>query len=86
MRMIGIVTLGVIGFLALSTAFTGLASAQTQQLPSGQYPNVSNLKAFSPEANFMSLPGYLRYLVYQKTGQWITYAEAGRVVTQQRGM
>jgi hypothetical protein len=86
MRMIGVVTLGVIGLLALSTVFTGLASAQTQPLPSGQYPNVSNLKAFAPEANFMSLPGYLRYLVFQQTGQWMTYAEASRVVTQQRGM
>jgi hypothetical protein len=85
MRMIGIATLGVIGFLALSTAFTGLVSAQTT-LPSGQYPNVASLKAFSPEADFMSLPGYLRYLMFQKTGQWMTYAEAARVVTQQRGM
>lgn len=48
-----------------------------------QYPNVSNLKPFSPEANFMSLPGYLRWLVFQQTGQWITYAEAARIVTEQ---
>jgi hypothetical protein len=31
----------------------------------------------------MSLPGYLRWLVFQQNGQWITYAEAARVVTEQ---
>ncbi|MBI4276870.1 MAG: hypothetical protein HY660_00315 [Armatimonadetes bacterium] len=59
-----------------SVVFSGVAFAQ-------QYPNVANLKAFSPEAKFMSLPGYLRYLVHQQTGQWMTYAEASRTVQQQ---
>jgi len=48
-----------------------------------QFPNVANLKPFSAEAGFMSLPGYLRWLVFQQNGQWITYAEAARVVTEQ---
>jgi hypothetical protein len=48
-----------------------------------QYPDVSSLKPFSPEANFMSLPGYLRWLIFQQTGQWITYAEASRIVQEQ---
>lgn len=48
-----------------------------------QYPDVSSLKPFSAEANFMSLPGYLRWLVFQQTGQWITYAEAARIVQEQ---
>lgn len=48
-----------------------------------QYPNVSKLEPFSPAANFMSLPGYLRWVVFQQTGNWITYAEAERIVKQQ---
>lgn len=48
-----------------------------------QFPNVANLKPFSAETSFMSLPGYLRWLVFQQTGQWITYAEAARVVAEQ---
>jgi hypothetical protein len=60
------------------SVFTGLASAQ-------QYPNVGNLKPFSAETNFMSLAGYLRYLVHQQTSQWITPEEANRVVKQQGG-
>jgi len=35
-------------------AFSGVAMAQTT---TGQYPTVSNLKAFSAESNFMSLRG-----------------------------
>jgi hypothetical protein len=60
------------------SVFTGLTSAQS-------YPNVGNLKPFSAETNFMSRAGYLRYLVHQQTGQWLTPEEANRVVKQQGG-
>jgi hypothetical protein len=90
MRKILMLALGV---MILSTAFAGVAMAQTTTpAPSttptttGQYPNVANLKPFSAEANYMSLPGYLRYLVFQQTGQWLTRAEAVRIVNQQRGL
>ena len=56
--------------------------AQTAPGSTGQMPSVANLKPFSIEANFMSLPGYLRYLMHQQTGQWMTYAEAQRAVKQ----
>lgn len=58
------------------------APAQTTPGSTGQMPRVSNLKPFSIEANFMSLAGYLRYLMHQQTGQWMTYAEAQRAVQQ----
>ncbi len=70
----------------LVAVISGVAFAQSTQpsQPSpGQVPTVSNLKPFSPEADFMSLAGYLRYLMHQATGQWVTYAEATRVVKQQ---
>ena len=66
----------VLAVVVFSTVFVGIASAQ-------QYPNVSNLTPFTAETNFMSLPGYLRYLNHQVAGQWITYAEATRLVEQQ---
>ncbi|HLW49237.1 MAG TPA: hypothetical protein VKW09_15930 [bacterium] len=88
MRKIAMLALGV---MILSTAFAGVAMAQTTTpaptttpaTTTGQYPNVANLKPFSAEANFMSLPGYLRYLVFQQTSQWLTRAEAVRIVGQQ---
>lgn len=49
------------------------------------YPNVATLRPFSAQTNYMSLPGYLRYLVYQQTGRWLTHVEAVRIVQQQRG-
>jgi hypothetical protein len=79
------IALLVIGVMVLS--FAGAAMAQTQPAPSqGQYPNVANLKPFSAEADYMSLAGYLRYLVFQQTGQWLTRQEATRIVGQQKGL
>ena len=68
----------IIALIVVSAVFSPTVSAQ-------QYPNVANAKAFSAGANFMSLPGYLRYLVHQQTGQWLTLLEAARVVRQQTG-
>jgi hypothetical protein len=68
----------VMGLLLFSSIFPPMASAQ-------QFPKIGNIKPFSAAANFMSLPGYLRYLMHQQTGQWLTYGEASRVVKQQTG-
>jgi uncharacterized protein YdeI (BOF family) len=90
MRKLTVIALSV---LVLSTAFAGVALAQTPATTpapatttQGQYPDVHSLKPFSAEANYMSLAGYLRYLVFQQTGQWLTRAEAVRIVAQQSGM
>lgn len=68
----------IVGTIAVLMVVGLIAPAFAQQ-----YPNVASLKAFSTEANFMSLPGYLRWVTFQQTGQWITYAEAERIVKQQ---
>jgi len=84
MRKIALLVLGV-----MVLSFAGAAMAQTTPAPAqtqGQYPNVASLKPFSAEANYMSLAGYLRYLVFQQTGQWLTREEAVRIVSQQQGM
>jgi hypothetical protein len=61
------------------------AAPGAAQVPPSGFPNVAGLRPFSAEANFMSLPGYLRWLVFQTSGQWITYAEASRIVREQLG-
>jgi len=63
---------------ALLLGLPRVASAQ-------QYPTVTDLKPYAAEANLMSLPGFLRYLTFQQTGEWLTWAEAERVVQQQSG-
>jgi hypothetical protein len=75
-------SIAVVLAVASGVALAQSPPAQTTPGSTGQIPSVSNLKPFSIEANFMSLAGYLRYLMHQQTGQWMTYAEAVRVVKQ----
>ena len=57
--------------------FTGQpASAQA-------YPNVADLQPFTPSAQYMSLPGYLRWQVFVEQGRWISRSEAVQVVAEQ---
>jgi len=51
-----------------------------------EYPNVLNLIAFFAPANYMSLPGYVRYRVYQKDGQWLSRRVAVSIVRKEQGM
>jgi|WetSurMetagenome_2_1015567.scaffolds.fasta_scaffold1327837_1 hypothetical protein len=80
----------VLAIGVLMGASTMPASAQTADqpaaaAPAGEYPSVSGLQPFAAEANFMSLPGYLRLLVFREQGVWMSYAEAQRVVKAQSG-
>jgi hypothetical protein len=45
--------------------------------------DVTGIRPFSPEANYMSLPGKLRYDTYANTGVWMTREEAVAAVNQQ---
>ena len=66
--------------IGLSVMFGGTAQAQG-------YPQVAELTPFSAEAQFMSLPGYLRWQVFLEQGEWISVPEAKAVVMdQQSGM
>lgn len=47
-------------------------------------PRVENLRPFSPETQYMSVVGFLRYVVYQQTGTWLTYSEATRMLHEQQ--
>jgi hypothetical protein len=63
---------------ALLSAFASpKANAQTQ------YPSVRGVTAFTQGANFMSLPGFLRYQYLLTSGRWISREEAEEAVRQQ---
>lgn len=74
-----------IGFFLLLAVIAGLwlAVGSAPSVQAQQYPSVANLAPFSAEANFVSLPGYLRWLVYQDQKTWISREEAARVVADQ---
>ena len=48
-----------------------------------EYPKVANLTPFSAEAKFMSLAGYMRWLVYLDRNIWISRSEAQAAVNEQ---
>lgn len=73
--ILGIALIAAIGASALLAP-----SAQAQT-----YPQVANLTAFTTQANYMSLPGYLRYRYYLTSRTWISYEEAARIVREQQG-
>jgi hypothetical protein len=47
-------------------------------------PFVAGQRAYSTVTNYMSLSGYLRWLVYQSSANWITVSEASRMVKEQQ--
>jgi hypothetical protein len=47
-------------------------------------PRVENLKPYSAETQYMSVTGFLRYVVYQQTGTWLTQTEATRMLQEQQ--
>jgi hypothetical protein len=62
------------------------SQSSTTQIDLGlvSMPRVENLKPFSPETQYMSVVGFLRYVVYQQTGLWLTTPEASRMLLDQQ--
>ncbi|MDI6772192.1 MAG: hypothetical protein QME77_06335 [bacterium] len=69
---------------AQPTAAAALAPPPAQiDLALASLPRVENLKPFSPETQYMSVAGFLRYVVYHQTGLWLTQNEASRMLQEQ---
>lgn len=43
-------------------------------------PQIGNLRPYSGETRYMSMTGYLRRLVFEQSGIWISYRDAGRLM------
>lgn len=74
------------GALLFGASIAAFAQNDENSLPANPpqtYPKVSNLTPFSAEANFMSLPGYLRYMVYMDDGIWMDRSQAVSIVNNQ---
>jgi len=65
-------------------ALVGVLLALAPAPAAAQHPEVSTLRPWSAETNYMSLPGYLRWLVFREDGVWLSMAEARRIVSQQQ--
>ncbi|MBI3924370.1 MAG: hypothetical protein HY319_02405 [Armatimonadetes bacterium] len=62
------------------TRWTSSAVAPAAVQPTPE--QVAQLEPFTLEANYMSLPGYYRYLVYDQSGVWLTRGQAVAAVDQ----
>ena len=60
-----------------------LIAAATTPAAAGAYPDVSGLQPWTPESNYMSLAGYLRWMTFREQGVWLSMAEAKRIVVEQ---
>lgn len=75
------IVLGLLGSLVLSTVLAGVASAASPATPTlPAIANVAKMRSFSSEADYMSLPGYFRYLSHLASGQWLTYKDAAQAL------
>jgi len=64
---------------------TQMGQMQDQPAAAGEYPNVSGLGPFAGESNYMSLPGYLRWMVFREQKVWLSVPEAKRIVGEHTG-
>lgn len=69
--------------IAAAIAGAALLGINGTRAEAQTYPNVAGLTAFSPGAQYMSLPGYLRFRYYQQSGQWISREQAVQIARDQ---
>ena len=68
--------------LLLATLLTVLALTAQPAAAQG-YTNVASLEPWSPQSNYMSLAGYLRWMTFREQKVWLSMAEAKRIVAEQ---
>ncbi len=75
------IILGFLGSCVLSMLFAGVAFAAAPATPTPPpIAKVVDLRPFSGESTYMSLPGYFRYISHLASGQWLTYKDAAEAV------
>lgn len=75
MRKLGFVLMQLVPFVAPNQAFT--------VRPTSPFPRLSYFAPFSPESNFMSSAGFLRWYYYVGTTHWLSNEEAVNEVKRQ---
>jgi len=68
----------LIGALLAFALAAGLLPATAQSVPS-----VKGLTAFTPQCQYMSVTGYLRWQYFQQNHTWISLEEANELVKSQ---
>jgi hypothetical protein len=70
--------------LALAAATTfGALSVPAQAQSAGGVP-LNGVVAFTASANYMSIPGYVRYRIFLADGRWLSRQEAEELLRSAR--
>ncbi len=70
--------------LVVLAVFASLATLGLSLPSSAQsIPDVHGLNAFTPQTNYMSLPGFVRWQYFAENKTWISRAEATSLVKSQ---
>ena len=65
----------IVGLALAAATLFGALSVPAQAKSAGGVP-LDGVVAFTASANYMSIPGYVRYMIFLKEGRWLSRAEA----------
>ncbi len=69
----------IVGLMLTGAMVLGAMSTPAQAKSAGGV-SLDNAVAFTQSANYMSIPGYVRYMVFLKEGRWMSRQEAEQLV------
>lgn len=69
----------IVGLTLAGAAVLGAYATPAQAKSAGGVP-LDNVVAFTNSANYMSIPGYVRYRIFLNEGRWLSRQEAEQLV------
>jgi hypothetical protein len=73
----------IVGLTLAAAALVGSLSAPAEAQSAGGVP-LNGVVAFTQSANYMSIPGYVRYRIFLAEGRWLSRQEAEELVRNAR--
>ena len=69
----------IVGLTVAAATLFGSLNVPAQAQSAGGVP-LSGVVAFTQSANYMSIPGYVRYRIFLAEGRWLSRQEAEELV------
>lgn len=69
----------IVGLMLAGAAVFGTLATPAHAASAGGVA-LDNVTAFTQSANYMSIPGYVRYQIFLKEGRWLSRQEAEQLV------
>jgi hypothetical protein len=69
----------IVGLVLAGATILGAMATPAHAAAAGGV-SLDNVVAFTQSANYMSIPGYVRYMIFLKEGRWMSRQEAEQLV------